>query len=189
MTSADDGLAATSPSPPTGRRAVLEEQQGSSRVAAPRPVRRTKWLLAALLLAIVAIYWFWPRPIRIPLRDGRTLEIAAITTGVKHSHPVPMSWRSVRNQFTAKSPYRPIQTYITHQPAIVLWLDDPMLFGQYQFVLIDRHGRRSTMIRGKVCNDGCLWAFPLIEEDQVLQVEVVNEAKELVGSGTIPFSR
>lgn len=141
-----------------------------------------------LLLAIVAISWLWPRPTRIPLSDGGTLEIAAVTTGVTHSHAVPMTWRSLRNQFTVKSFYRPIQTYTTEKPTIVLWLDDPMAFSPYRLELVDRHGKRWTMDRGKISNDGCLWAFPLIEVDQALRVEVRNEAKELLGSGTVPYS-
>lgn len=141
-----------------------------------------------LLVAIVALSWLWPRPTRIPLSDGGTLEIAAVTTGVTHSHAVPMTWRSLRNQFSAKSPYRPIQTYTTEEPSIVVWFDDPMTFGQFRVELIDRHGERWTRTRGKIFRDGCLWAFPLIEVDQALRVEVRNEAKELLGSGTIPYS-
>ena len=164
------------------------ERVADRSVASPRR-RRGKWFLGALLLAIVTICWLWPRSIRIPLSDGNTLEIAAITTGVTHSHPVPVMWRSVRNQFIAKSPYRPVQTYTTPEPMTVLWLDDPMLFGLYRIELIDCRGHRLTMVRGKISNDGCLWAYPAIETDQMLQVEVRSEKGKLLGRREVPFRR
>lgn len=142
-----------------------------------------------LVFTLAAVFWFWPGATRIPLSDGRTLVIAAVTCGVEHSHTVPATWRSLRNQFIVKAPYSPILKYRTEEPSIVLWFDDPAVLSLYRIVLVDRDGQPWRATRGKISNDGCLRVFPLIGDEARLRVEVRDPADELLGTGTIPVPR
>ena len=138
-----------------------------------------------LLIGIVTAV-LWPRPIRIPLKDGTTITIAAITVGTKHSRPEPLTWARVWGQITRRQWSWPAQTITMPDPGVMLWFDGKP-FERRGLVLIDRHGWRSPPVSGGADQLGQQWAFRAIETDGTARVEVIGQDGVVQGTAVIPI--
>jgi len=147
---------------------------------------RARWFWV-LLLCVAAALFFWPRRIRIPLSDGTTLEISEITTGKKHSHSRPLTWRNVQFQIAFRRWQWPKEAVEYQKPGTVFWFDDPTVYDKYRLVLVDRNGWRWSGPRSKAGN--CTMRFPPIESDGPLRIEILDpEAQERLGAATMPVA-
>ncbi len=147
---------------------------------------RRWWIGGGLLLIGVVTALLWSRPIRIPLKDGTTLTIAAITVGTEHSRPESFTWRRLLTQISRRTWGWPTRFIGTPQPFTVLWFDDPKMLEKRRLVLVDRHGWRWNS-ETEMQAVGASEAYYLpIETDGTARVEVWDQ-EELVGASVIPL--
>lgn len=147
--------------------------------------RRRWWIGGGLLFVVVLGVFLWPRPIRIPLKDGTTITIAAITVGTNHSRPVPLTWAGVWGQITRRQWGWPATTIMKRAPGVMLWFDGKPL-EKRGLVLIDRHGWRWYPPSGGGDQYGQHWVFHPIETDGTAQVEVFGHDGVVQGTAVIP---
>lgn len=153
----------------------------------PKSFRRWGIVLGTLLLAILAgMFLLRPRPIRIPLKDGTTLTISAITSGTLHSRPEPISWQAFRKQLATRKWGWPAESVQMPEPCVMLWTEHPKGADIGNLILVDRHGWRwrSSMSFGS--KGGFQICFPLIETDGTARFEV-QEQDQLVGAAVLPL--
>lgn len=146
---------------------------------------RRWWIGGGLLLVVVLGVFLWPRPIRIPLKDGTTITIAAITVGTKHSRPDRLTWARVWSQITRWQWRWPAQTITMPDPGVMLWFDGKP-FEKRGLVLIDRHGWRWYPPSGGGDQYGQHWVFHPIETDGTAQIEVLGHDGVVLGTAVIP---
>lgn len=146
---------------------------------------RRWWIGGVLLLLGMVTAFLWPRPIRVPLKDGTTLTIAAITVGTEHSRPVPLGWGRIWSQIAQRQWRWPAQTMTMPDSGVMLWFDGKP-FEKRGLVLIDRHGWRSPPVSGSGDQLGQQWVFRPIETDGTARVEVIGHDGVVQGTAVIP---
>lgn len=152
-----------------------------------KPFRRWGIVLGTLLSAIlVGMILLRPRPIRIPLADGTTLSISAITTGTLHSRPEPISWKAFRTQVAARKWGWPTLSLQTSEPYVMLWIDGLSRGEPRHLTLVDRHGWRWGVSSGFPSGGPDFASFPPIETDGTARLEVHGE-NGLLGTAVIPL--
>ncbi len=151
--------------------------------------RRRWWIGGGLLLVgVLLIYqWMRPRPIHVPLSDGTTLTISAITTGTEHFRSAPITWRQLKAQFAAGRWEWPRSKLQTPQPALVLWFDGPDTTSLMEMTLVDRNGWQWNIDSGSGNPMGSMRSFRQIETDGTARLEF-RGAKDLRGSTVLPLA-
>ena len=151
---------------------------------------RRKWWIGGVLLLVVSLLiyqWVRSRPIRIPLEDGTTLTISAITTGTDHSRPLPFTWQRLKSQI-ALGRWGWTSAYVqTSRPSTVLWFDGQAMTGDHKLVLVDRHGWRWGLETGSGTATGSMRVFQQIETDGSARIEVLGQ-KGRLGYTVIPLA-
>lgn len=166
----------------------LPAMTGAKSQATPKS-RRRWWIGGGLLLVgVLLIYqWMRPRPIHVPLSDGTTLTISAITTGTEHFRSAPITWRQLKAQFAAGRWEWPRSKLQTPQPALVLWFDGPDTTSLMELTLVDRNGWRWNIDSGSGNPMGSMRSFRQIETDGTARLEF-RGAKGLRGSTVLPLA-
>lgn len=149
--------------------------------------RRKWWIGGGLLLIGVVTALLWSRPIRIPLSDGTTLTIAAITVGTEHRRPEPISWRAFRTQIAQRRWGWPARIVTVPDPCVMLWFDDAKLLDGRSVRLVDRHGWWWPNSMGS--GDGKTYqaGYHPIETDGTARLEVHGK-EGLLGETVIPLA-
>lgn len=145
---------------------------------------RRWWIGGVLLLIGVFTAVLWPRPIRIPLKDGTTLTIAAITVGVEHSRPEPLTWGAIRGQIARRQWGWPAQTITMPEYCVVLWGENTTASTMPSVTLVDRYGWRWLSSSAHGGRSGFQFMFPPIETGGSARVEVLG-TDGLLGVGVV----
>lgn len=169
------------------RRRYVSGMQGDQAGVEPRaaPKRaRGRWLRAAALVVVVAAILFWPRrSISIPLTDGTTLKVAAITTGNDHHRAWPLSPRTVLGQIAMREWRWPVETIRFAGPRTVLWFDDESSKSR-TLMLTDQHGWRWAVGSDYALRLGMQRSSAVIESGPGL-LEVFDHDRQRLGSADI----
>ncbi len=158
-----------------------------------KPFRRWGIVMGMLLFAVlVGTFLLRSRPIRIPLADGTTLTISAITTGTLHSRPEPISWQAFRKQFATRRWGWPAESVQMPEPCVMLWIDDPKGVSDRGLTLVDRHGWRWPLSTGFGAGGNYQACFQPVETDGTARLEVsvrdpVLGTDRLVGTAVLPL--
>lgn len=147
---------------------------------------RRGWIGCGMLLIGVVTAALWPRPIQIPLEDGTTLTIAAITVGTEHSRPAILTWARVWGQITRGQWEWPAQTITKRTPGVMLWFHGKPP-ERWRPVLIDRYGWRWDSSSGSSDQYSRQCVFRPIETDGTARVEVLGEDGVVHGTAVIPL--
>ena len=148
---------------------------------------RKWWIWAGLLLVTVLLYFVWPRPIRIPLKDGTVLTISAITVGTEHRKRDPISWQAIKTQIARRQWGWPARVSTTPEPCVKFWIDAPKDHVLPSLKVVDRFGWEWSMSLGMMDGTYFVASFQPVETDGTVLLEVHGK-DELLGSARVPLA-